>query len=209
MEKIENIIFDLGGVLLDIDYRRTRTAFEKLGVTGFEEMYSQASAGQLFQELETGKISEEEFYKELNRCTGLDLLPEEIRNAWNAMLLSFREESLSFLDDIRSEYKIFLLSNTNYIHLRTIKEIFHHKKRKKTFDRYFDATFYSCAIGLRKPETTSYKWVLNELGIVAGKTLFIDDSLPNIEGAEKAGLQTILLLPEKRIENLDLSRRVP
>lgn len=205
MEKIENIIFDLGGVLLDIDYNRTRNAFEKLGITDFDQMYSQADANQLFQKLETGKISEQDFYKELNHCTGLNLSPEDIRNAWNAMLLSFRESSLQFLDNIRPKYKLFLLSNTNYIHLTSFNEIFQNKKRDKPFEKYFDKVFYSCAIGLRKPDIVCYKWILNQLNIEGGKTLFIDDSVQNIEGAKKAGLQTILLTPEKKIENLGLS----
>ena len=101
MEKIENIIFDLGGVILDVDYNLTRAAFEKLGVANFDEMYSQANANKLFQKLETGEIDEAEFYKELNDCTGLHLSTEEIKKAWNAMLLSFREGSLQFLEEIR------------------------------------------------------------------------------------------------------------
>lgn len=204
MDKVENIIFDLGGVLLDIDYNLTRTAFEKLGVAHFDTMYSQSDADQLFQKLETGKIAEENFYKEFSRYTGLHLSPEDTRNAWNAMLLNFREESLRFLDDLRHRYKIFLLSNTNHIHIDWFKNRFHETKREKPFDEYFSRVFYSCDIGLRKPDVECYEWVLNELSVEAGKTLFIDDSEGNIEGAKKAGLQTIRLLPGKKIEDLSL-----
>jgi putative hydrolase of the HAD superfamily len=204
MQNIENIIFDLGGVLLDIDYNLTREAFEKLGVSHFDEMYSQANADKLFQKLETGDINDVEFYKELNRSTALQLSPQEIREAWNAMLLSFREESLNFLDEVRERYKIFLLSNTNNIHLVSFYEIYHQRERKKSFEQYFNKAFYSFEIGLRKPDLHCYEWVLNDLKIEPQKTLFIDDSIKNIEGAEKAGLQTILLTPEKRIENLGL-----
>src|SRR3977135_4117064 len=98
MEKSEAIIFDLGAVILDIDYNLTRSAFEKLGVRHFDEMYSQKSADMLFRNLETGEISEENFYIELNNCTGLRLSPAEIKQAWCAMLLHFREKSLLFLD---------------------------------------------------------------------------------------------------------------
>lgn len=204
MQNIENIIFDLGGVILDVDYNLTRKAFEKLGVVHFDEMYSQANADKLFQKLETGEIDEDNFYKELNRCTGLNLSPEEIRKAWNAMLLSFREESLQFLETLRLKYKIYLLSNTNFIHLASFTENFHRKKRKKDFEEYFNEAFYSCEIGLRKPDVACYEWVLNKTGIEAAKTLFIDDSLHNIEAAKKAGMQTILLLPGTQIEDLRL-----
>jgi putative hydrolase of the HAD superfamily len=204
MQNPENIIFDLGGVILDVDYNLTRTAFEKLGVVHFDEMYSQANADQLFQKLETGEISEDQFYKELNRCTGLHLSSEEIRTAWNAMLLSFREKSLHFLEQIRPKYKIYLLSNTNYIHLNSFKETFHQKRRTKTFEEYFDKAFYSCEIGFRKPDAACYDWVTKELKIDSAKTLFIDDSLHNIEGAKKAGWQTIHLSNGMQIEDLGL-----
>ncbi len=204
MKKTENIIFDLGGVLLNIDYKLTRAAFEKLGIINFDEMYSQATADKLFQKLETGKISEETFYKELNICTGLHISWEEINKAWNVMLLSFREESLDFLDAINEKYRLFLLSNTNFIHMAAFKKIFHQRKRDKPFEEYFKKAFYSCEIGMRKPDAECYKWVIGHLKISPDQTLFIDDSEHNIEGAKKAGMKTILLTADKKIEDLGL-----
>jgi putative hydrolase of the HAD superfamily len=204
MQKIENIIFDLGGVLLDIDYNLTRTAFEKLGVANFDEMYSQVAADKLFQKLETGKISEENFYKEFNRCTGLHLSEQEINKAWNAMLLSFREDSLSYLETLTPRFRIFLLSNTNNIHLNCFYQIYHQKERSKSFEQLFDKAFYSFEIGLRKPDVDCYEWVINDLQVDPRTTLFIDDSINNIHGAEKAGLQTLLLTPEMKIETVEL-----
>lgn len=206
MQKIENIIFDLGGVLLDIDYNLTRAAFESLGIADFDTMYSLADADPLFQKLETGKISEENFYKEFNHRTGNNFSPSEIKNAWNAMLLSFRENSLQYLASLRPHYKTYLLSNTNFIHIDSLKEIFNHKKRENPFDDYFDKAFYSCGVGLRKPNINCYEWVLDDLKIDGAKTLFIDDSEQNIEGAKKAGLHTILLKPGEKIEDLSLEK---
>lgn len=204
MKKMETIIFDLGGVILNIDYNLTRIAFEKLGVAHFDEMYSQATADQLFQNLEKGKISEENFYKELNNCTGLHLSPLEINRAWNAMLLSFREKSLRYLDEIKDKYRLFLLSNTNYIHMAAFKKIFHENKREKSFEEYFTKAFYSCEIGFRKPDAVCYECILNEIKTEPAKTLFIDDSADNIASAKKAGMQTILLTPGTNIEDLGL-----
>jgi putative hydrolase of the HAD superfamily len=204
MQKFKNIIFDLGGVILDVDYNLTRTAFEKLGVTHFDEMYSQANADKLFQKLETGEITDDIFYKEFNRCTGLQLSDEEIRKAWDAMLLSFRRKSLEFLERIRPRYKTYLLSNTNYVHIAAFKETLHQQIGVKTLEEYFDEAFYSCEIGLRKPDAACYEWVLRNLKIEPDETLFIDDSLHNIQGAKKAGLQTIHLLPGMKIEDLEL-----
>lgn len=203
MDNIQNIIFDLGGVILDVDYNLTRIAFEKLGVTHFDEMYSQTTADQLFQKLETGDISEKDFHEELNRCTGLHLSAKEINQAWNAMLLTFREDSLRFLDEISPRYQLFLLSNTNHIHLKALQKIFHERKRNKSFEEYFTTAFYSCDIGLRKPDAACYQWVLKTLSIDPHHTLFIDDSIKNTEAAKNEGIQTILLEKGMTIENLN------
>ena len=204
MKKIENIIFDLGGVLLDIDYNLTRSAFEKLGVARFDEMYSQANADQLFQKLETGHITENDFYKELRHSTCLDLSDDKIRVAWNSMLLSFREGSLHFLEEMSKSHKIFLLSNTNFIHLNAFRKTFYKKERKHPFEEYFDKAFYSCEIGLRKPDAVCFDWVINDLNINPANSVFIDDSAQNIEAAQKAGLQTIHLTAGNLVENLKL-----
>ena len=204
MQKTEAIIFDLGGVILDIDYNLTRTAFEELGVRNFDSMYSQTGADMLFQNLETGKISEEDFCDEFNRCTGFQLSPIEIIRAWNAILLDFRENSLQFLDEIKSKYKLFLLSNTNHIHLTEFNKIYHKKKREKPFSAFFEKAYFSCEIGLRKPDAACYNWVLQKENLAPEKTIFIDDSIQNVEAAKLAGMQTILLEPGKYIEDLDL-----
>jgi FMN phosphatase YigB (HAD superfamily) len=204
MQKAEAIVFDLGAVILNIDYNLTRTAFEKLGVRNFDEMYSQSSADMLFRNLETGKISEENFYYEINKCTGLQLSPVEIKLAWCAMLLNFREGSLLFLDKLKPKYKLFLLSNTNHIHIPEFNKIYNEKKRAKPFIDFFEKAYYSCDIGLRKPDSACYEWVLKEEKLVPGKAIFVDDSIQNVAAAELAGMQTILLEPGKYIEDLDL-----
>ncbi|MEO6220522.1 MAG: HAD family phosphatase [Ginsengibacter sp.] len=204
MKKIDAVIFDLGGVLLDIDYNRTEKAFEKLGVANFNEMYSQASADRLFQNLETGNITEPNFYKEFNNFTGLSLSVEEIINAWNSMLLTFRETSLLFLNDIKSRYKLFLLSNTNQIHYNKFNKIYHEKKRAKAFENYFDKAYYSFEMGMRKPDRECYEYVLLTNNLTPRNTLFIDDSAQNINAARNLGMQTILLETGKYIETLSL-----
>lgn len=204
MQKAEAIVFDLGGVILNIDYHLTRKAFEKLGVSNFDEMYSQSSADMLFRELETGKISEENFYKEVNKRTGLELSPEEINKAWNAMLLDFREDSLQFLDLLKKKYKLFLLSNTNHIHIKEFNKIYFGKKREKPFIEFFEKAYFSCEIGLRKPDAACYEWVLKKEKLVPEKTIFVDDSIQNVEAAKLVGMQTVLLQPGKYIEDLGL-----
>jgi putative hydrolase of the HAD superfamily len=204
MQKIEAIIFDLGGVILNIDYNLTRRAFENYGINNFNEMYSQAAADDLFDDLETGKIKEVDFYKEFNKHTGLILSEDKIQTAWNAMLLNFREKSLEFIDSLQTKYKLFLLSNTNHIHLKAFNKIYLENKRDKPFENFFNKAYYSCEIGLRKPNANIYEFVLRENNLDAGKTLFVDDSAQNIEAAKTLGMQTILLASGKYIEDLSL-----
>ncbi|MEO6288407.1 MAG: HAD family phosphatase [Ginsengibacter sp.] len=204
MQNIEAIIFDLGGVILDIDYNLTQKAFENEGVKNFDEMYSQVKADKLFSNLETGHVSEQDFYKEFNNCTGLNFSNAQICNAWNAMLLSFRENSLLFLDQIKLKYKIFLLSNTNQIRYDLFNKIYNEKIRNKAFDDFFDKAYYSFEIGLRKPDAACYELVLESNSLNPGNTLFIDDSEQNIVAANNLGIQTIWLKPGLRIENLGL-----
>lgn len=204
MQKTKAIIFDLGGVILNIDYNLTRKAFENAGIKNFHEMYSQASADALFSDLETGQISNDNFYKEFNKRTGLNLPVDEIESAWNAMLLTFRENSLKFLDSIKSQYRLYLLSNTNHIHLDAFNKIYHQTARSKTFEKYFDKVYYSCEIGLRKPNSNIYDFVLKENDLNPENTIFVDDSVQNVEAARLAGMQAILLEPGKLIEDLNL-----
>ena len=203
MPQIKNIIFDLGGVLFDINYQLTKKAFEDLGVEDFDSMYSQASADKLFQLLETGRIKEAQFYQQLNKSTGLSLTGAQINNAWNSMLMDFREESLDFLSELGTRYRIFLFSNTNVIHMEKFHEIYLEKPRAQPFNDLFEKPFYSCEIGLRKPDVSAYQYVLDHVNIKPEDTCFIDDSIQNVQGAKDAGMKSILLKKDEKIEDLD------
>lgn len=208
MHTIKNIIFDLGGVLLNINYTLTRTAFEKLGVKNFDEMYTQAEADELFKKLEKGTISVPDFYEQLNNCTGLHLSKQETNQAWNSMLLDFCEESLEFLEKLKPHYRLFLLSNTNAIHMDAFYKIYDSPKRDKKFEDYFEKCFYSFEMGSRKPDVECYQQVINELNIDPSETLFIDDLKQNIDGASAAGLHTLHLEKGMLIETSDLKKLI-
>lgn len=206
MKPIKNIIFDLGGVLLNIDYDRTRQAFEDLGISRFEELYNQAAANDLFSRLEIGAISNEDFYQELNHIAGLSLHSGQIEKAWNAMLLDFREESLQWIVEIKPHYNLFVLSNTNSIHLKAFNEIYHSRSRNKEFEVYFDKVLYSFEIGCRKPDIECFEKTIEILDINPHETLFVDDSPQNTESAKKSGIHTIHLKPGEKIEKIVAER---
>ncbi|MGG9970936.1 HAD family hydrolase [Ferruginibacter sp. SUN002] len=204
MAHIKNIIFDLGGVLLDLDYHKTSIAFQKLGVTNFDELFSQFKANELFENIETGKISDEDFYDAVEKYCYPGTTRLQIEAAWNAMLLGFRVEALETLKDLRKKYRLFLLSNTNNIHLTAFKKIFTADTGLPSIDVFFDKAYYSHLIQMRKPYETTYHFVLDDAGIIADETLFIEDSIQNVEGARAVGIHTHLLLPAERIEDLHL-----
>lgn len=204
MNNIKAIIFDLGGVLLNIDYNKTRNAFENIGVIDFHNMYSQAEANPLFQDLETGRISEERFYEYMQQYVDKNVTNEMIMNAWNSMLLDFRKESLEELKRLKSMYKLFLLSNTNYIHLQAFNEIYKKTVGGTPFENLFDKVYFSHELGLRKPDVEPFEYVVKENNLNPAETLFIDDSLQNVEGARKAGLEAIHFTQGMTVEKLGL-----
>ncbi len=203
MAATKNIIFDLGGVLLDIDYQRTIDAFGKLGLKNFESMYSQFQADELFEKLETGHISESGFYDAIKSKTETALSNEQIDDAWNALILHFRNESLQVLEQLSDHYKLYLLSNTNSIHLRCFKKLFTRETGKLLLDDYFIKAWYSNEVGLRKPDAAIFEFALQQQNLQANETVFIDDTLINIEAAKQLGIKTHHLLPHERIEQLN------
>jgi len=204
MKDIKNIIFDLGGVLLNIDFSITEKAFIELGVNQFSEMFTQYHSNQLFVQLETGKVSPEAFYDAFRSETRTDLSNEAIKNAWNALLLDFREPSLEWLGKIKHKYRIFLFSNTNQIHQEAFIETYQQLTGKEDFDAYFEKAYYSHHLGMRKPDKEPFLHILQEMNLVAEETLFIDDTIKNIETAKALGIKTVHLQWPLTLPDLDL-----
>lgn len=189
----KNLIFDLGGVFLDVDYNMTRQSFSNLGIENFDSFYQQSFSNPLFVQLEKGMITPEIFYDHFRFSTSSTLTDEEIRRAWNAMLGKFREKSIALLPALKKRYNIYLLSNTNAIHYDAFMKIYKHQFKNSDFDRYFHKAYYSHLIYQRKPDAAAYQIILEENGLEVAETLFIDDTLKNIEGAEAIGIRTLFL----------------
>lgn len=199
MQPIENIILDLGGVLLNLSYPKTEAAFSALGLENFHHHFSQFKANPLFEDLETGKVSPAEFLAHFRRETGLKASDDDIFAAWNAMLLDFPAERVQWLRSLPGKYRVFLYSNTNAIHYDSFQANFAANYPGISFDAHFETAYYSHILGRRKPYVESYLALLQDAGIEASRTLFIDDTLVNIEGALAAGLQALHLEPGKTV----------
>lgn len=201
LKKYDAIIFDLGGVVLNIDYQKTISAFQQLGLAEFDGMYGKMHQSGLFDQLETGKIAPDEFLETLlQQLPGATL--EQVHAAWNAMLLDFPPARMELLARIRQGRRTYLLSNTNAIHLREFTASLHAQTGYGSLHDLFDKVFLSHQIGLRKPHVEVFHYVMKEEGLDPEKTLFIDDSPQHVEGAKKAGLHAYHLQFPETIEGL-------
>lgn len=191
LEGIKNILFDLGGVILPIDYTRTTQAFRDLGITNFDELYSQAAQTGKFDDFETGKITEAEFLAFLKQYVPDHIQTEELETAWNAMLLDWIPERLELIQSLSQQYSTYLFSNTNRIHQRAFLKTLQKQIGAESLNPYFNTVYYSHEFGYRKPHPESFQKLLDNHNLVASETLFLDDSLQHIEGARQLGIRTI------------------
>jgi len=203
MQNIQNIIFDLGGIILNIDLKQTELAFAELGVGNFNDYYTLQSAMPLFEKLETGAITPIEFYNEFRKLSKVSLTNDQIMNAWNALLRGFPKERIDWLKQVSKRYKIYLLSNTNQIHYNSFINSFK-REFNENFNDLFIKAYYSYQLGLRKPSKEIFEIVLKKENLQASETVFIDDSEANIKAAASVGLQTIFLPSPKTVLELNL-----
>jgi len=188
IKSIKNIIFDFGGVICDIDIKRTEKKFFEMGLKRFENGNAISKRDDLFRRLEKGGMPAQEFRNSLKRFFTRPVTDKEIDDAWNALLLDIPLERIRLLEDIRKTYRIFLLSNSNEIHYQKYLSDFRNNFGYQDFDRLFEKAYFSFNIHLQKPDVRIFEFVLNKSGLKAPETLFIDDSLQHIEGAENAGI---------------------
>lgn len=200
--EIKNIIFDFGGVLLNLDYKRSYDALSE--VMGVELQHDDIPEELLpiFIDFETGAINDETFIWRLQKASKGYPQAREVIDAWNAMLLGWNHERLDMLLDLQKHYEVFLLSNTNSIHLDWVYKDLEKNHGVHAFDKkYFDKTYYSHQIGLRKPDIDIYKYVLSDAGILARETIFIDDNQENVAAASSVGIKAIHHDPDQEIMN--------
>jgi putative hydrolase of the HAD superfamily len=187
-------------VILNIDYQNTIDAFEKIGVINVSSFYSKSSQLNIFSQLETGCISKQDFVLEIQKFAP-NASATQIINAWNAILQDLPNERLKVLKKIKDKFKIFLLSNTNSIHIEKIIDNLGLKKYKE-FYNLFDKVYYSHEIKLRKPNSDIFRLVIKENNLSIENTLFIDDSIQHIESAKKIGLKTYHLDGKETLESI-------
>jgi putative hydrolase of the HAD superfamily len=183
---IKSLIFDLGGVIINLDPALTWKAFHGLGLDPAESLQTLS----FFNEFEKGLISEASFRTSLRPYLKEGVTDAEIDIAWNAMLLDIPLHRITILRQLRARFRIFLLSNTNSIHKSAFVSYFE-ATHNTSWPDLFDRIFYSHEMGMRKPDPEIYLKVLHETGFKPQECLFIDDNLENISAASSLGLHTI------------------
>ncbi|MEN9947755.1 MAG: hypothetical protein RL106_578 [Bacteroidota bacterium] len=194
---IRNIIFDFGGVLFAIDYNAPAREFSKLGWEGFTSEYAQAAQSDVYDRLEIGDISTEDFWNYLYQKM-VNVPQQAVRDAWNSILLHPIAERIAAVPQIKNAgYRTFLLSNTNATHVPAFEQMMIDSGDFPNFKAGFEKIHYSQELGMRKPHPETFLHLCQLHGLLPSETLFIDDSIQHVEGAKKAGLQTLHLTPEK------------
>jgi len=199
MTPVKNIIFDLGNVLYDIDFEIMYNQFGQLGIPDFQNHYTLNQSDELFFDLEKGFIDEVAFCNRFNQLYNLSLSHDQIIKAWNSLLKGYRKESMDWIKANRQKFPMFLFSNTNQIHFDFFIPQFE-REIGGDFEQLFKTPFYSHKMGMRKPDPASFQYILDQEGLIAAETLFIDDNEPNIAAAASVGLQVLYLQPGMFIE---------
>lgn len=195
MTEIKSVILDLGGVVIDIDPMQTIEYLRQQGAGNVEEVFAFMEEEGYFDELERGQLTGGQLIKMLNDRFTTKLTPEAILTAWDKLLLGIPKERVETIKALRAKYRLLLLSNTNWPHISTINKMVQKEFGVKDLGVWFDKTYYSYELGLRKPESRIYFHILKDQRLKAQHTIFLDDTLSHLEAAKNLGIQTRLVTP--------------
>ena len=201
---IKNIIFDLGGVLLNLDFNRTYDALRNLGIDKPEEIIRLGHGSVILRAHESGKITDEEFVQSLKKLSPVPVNDSDIINAWNMLLLDFPKDRIEWLRGLKKKYRLFLFSNTNGIHVAHFRKMYSDAYGNAVFDDHFEKAYYSHIAGLIKPDLEAFHLVVRENNLAPEETLFIDDTLANVEAARQAGLKALQVVAGTTVLDLEL-----
>ena len=205
MNPIKNIIFDYGNVIFEINFKRTQEALTNLGIEDITTFFAHKGHHQLFDNFEMAGISADDFRNGIRTAANNQTLTNaEIDEAWNSLLIGVSGNNHDVLLKVKRNYRTFLLSNNNEIHYDWIINHLQTVFGIANYDDFFERAYFSQQMKLRKPNVNIFEQVIKENNLNPKETLFIDDSPQHIAGAQKAGLQTLLMdvHPEKLKEFL-------
>ena len=191
-KNITTLIFDFGGVLIDLDINQCILNFNRLGLENVEQYLNNFAQSGFFMQLEKGQISAVEFRNEIRKLTPNKLTDAQIDEAWCSFLLEVPEEKLEMLIELRKKFRVVLLSNTNIIHFPNSEKLLFTDKGRK-LSEYFDRCYLSYEMKMAKPDLQIFKNILASENVQPNECLFLDDGLKNTPQAQKLGIQTYLV----------------
>ncbi|GAB1445411.1 MAG: HAD family phosphatase [Cyclobacteriaceae bacterium] len=186
----KNIIFDLGGVIINLDESKTVAQFAQISQHPASSIEHHILHFESYKQFEKGLISSEAFREALRNNFGINATDDEIDGCMNAMLLDIPLERIQLLESLRKSSRLFLLSNTNQIHYTCFNKILKETTGDDKLDVYFEKAYYSHQVHMRKPDLEIFERVLSENNLNATETLFLDDNLSNLEGAQQLRINT-------------------
>lgn len=198
-QKIKTIIFDFGGVIINLDLPQCIQNFKNLGVPKVEAYLSNFGQSGFFLQWEKGEIGIPEFRNEIRKIAEVPLSDEQIDRAWCSFLTDIPAHRIELLKKLRGQYRLLLLSNSNPLHVDVSAAGEFNKYGAQIYD-FFDRCYFSYKIGLTKPDEKIFQYVLDDARIKPEESLFIDDGKKNIETAAKMGFQTLII---QQGDNLD------
>lgn len=201
MEKIKNIVLDYGNVIFMIDFVKLKVAFTQLGIENVDEVFGHHGQSALFDDFDKGKIDVAQFrdgIREITKNPGLT--DTQIDAAWNSLLIGVPEGHHELLLQLKDKYRTFLLSNNNAIHYAYCMNAIHEKYSVADNEGFFEKTYYSHLVGMRKPDTEIFELVMNEQRLNPAETLFIDDSPQHLATAKQLGWNIALCTKEKPLK---------
>lgn len=198
---IRNLLFDLGGVIVDIERQRCVRAFEELGLKDADSYFGEYAQSGIFYGIENGSVSIDEFHKEMRRHLPEGTTDYQIDSAFSKFIIGIPQHRLETLRKLRCKgYGIYLLSNTNPVMWRGVLASEFAKEGLRR-DDYFDGMVTSFDARSCKPDEAIFRYTVENLGIDPAETLFFDDSAANVEAARAVGFNAVLV--EKGTEFTD------
>ncbi len=200
--KIKNIIFDLGGVVLDIDEGIIVKELEKMDIS-VKELFHSEEFNDVMSKFDTGIYTAPTFRKRMKALIGQEKMTDQRFDAiWNSMILDIPRERIEAIEKVKKHYKIFLMSNSNVIHYDLYVRDLQLRFGYNEFDELFNKSYFSFAEHLEKPDPHFFELILDHEGLLPEETLFIDDTEANVKVAQSLGIHTYHISRDELVRNL-------
>lgn len=186
---IKNIVFDLGGVIIDLDTQRPIDRFKEIGVKDAEKLLDPYEQKGIFLSLENGSLDLEGFQTALSEHAGKQLSMDDIFYGWMGFMVAVPQEKLDYIAELKKQYKVYILSNTNPVIMRWANSGVFSPAGRPLSD-YVDKIYASFQIGLTKPDPRIFEYMFSDTGMIPEETLFVDDSKKNVEVGASFGMTT-------------------